>query len=72
MGHFISVTDSDLTVNKVYRDWLRQPYVEQPLTGNCALTAAAKLPLQWAETVTITFYQIPLSRDLKSAVCQVV
>ena len=87
MGHFHLVTDSDVTVNKVFRDWLRQRFVERLLTGNCvltlatncaltlatncALTLATKLLLHWTETVAITFYQIPFSRDLKSAVCQV-
>ena len=79
MGHFHLVTDSDVTVNKVFRDWLRQRFVERLLTGNCvltlatncALTLATKLLLQWTETVAIALYQIPFSRDLKSAVCQV-
>jgi len=71
MGHFHLVTDSHVTVNKVFRDWLCQPFVEQLLTGNCALTPVVRLLLQWTETVAITFYQIPFSRDLKSADFQV-
>jgi len=63
MGHFLSVTDSEVTVKKVFRDWLRQPHIERLLTGNYALTPVAKLLLQWTETVEIIFYWIPLSRD---------
>jgi hypothetical protein len=70
-GHYLSVTGSDVTLSRVFRDWLRLPYVEQLLPGNCMLTPAAKPLLQWTENFEITFYRIPLSRDLKSAVFQV-